>query len=353
MYCQNCGTKNEGTICTNCGKSLQDNEKEKKKPIYKKWWFWLIAVIVILIIAISIGSSGNSDSDSTGSSPGSVGQVSVDSNNIVENCVEYSINRVFVTSILEAFIDGGIYYSPEEGKEYVVVDMNVKNLKSDFIMLENMMSVNIEVNSITYNATGFVVTEDSIDEYSGLDPLAQGRAYYAVQVPKDTPKDNIKLTVECNGKIASCSVSILEYEQKKEYMPIGKEYTDNATISATLEKVYFSKKVSAPKEYGGYEADNGKTYLVAKFNVRNLKGNSLDIEDVAGVKCIYQDKYNYNGFECAESVDGDDLDPYDYIEPLETRKVYYLIEVPEDLEKNTNVELEIYLLGKFYKFKVK
>ena len=54
MYCRKCGKEiAEGaTVCPYCGEA----EKEKKKSIFKRWWFWLI-VAGIAFIAI-VGSAG-------------------------------------------------------------------------------------------------------------------------------------------------------------------------------------------------------------------------------------------------------------------------------------------------------
>jgi hypothetical protein len=86
--------------------------------------------------------------------------------------------------------------------------------------------------------------------------------------------------------------------------------------------------------------------------VKNLKGSTLDIEHIAGVKAIYDGKYKYDSFVIIEEEQGADLTTYADIEPLDTAIGYYLIEVPEMVE-NGPVELEVYVLGETYYYTVK
>ena len=274
MFCPNCGTENKGTVCTNCGNNLQPQvtEKPKKKSIFKKWWFWLIAVVVLLFIII-VASSG-------GDEGGSVikGDIKTDSTNVVENVAEYEIKRAFVTTKLESLMGDSLFYEAEAGKEFIVIDADVKNLTSQWADAETLIKASLDIEGITYNAANYVVSEDSIDSYSGLDALATSRMYFAVQVPIGTNTDNMTLTITCRGKASTCKISVSEYETKKEYITLGKEYTDNATMTVKFEKVFFTNRLDPSRTdgyYSYYEAKNGKKYLVTKIKVKNLKGSSL------------------------------------------------------------------------------
>lgn len=351
MYCQNCGTQNTGDKCTNCGMELESQgvKNSKKKTILKKWWFWLIIIVVLFVIIIA--SSGEENKE------GSIvkGEIKTDAANTVENVAEYEINRVFVTTKLEALLDGFTYYEADAGNEFIVIDANVKNLTSQWADAETLVKVTIEIDGTIYNSTNYVVSEDDIDSYSGLDALETSRMYFAVQVPQGTNTEDITLTMTCGGKTSSCQVSVSEYEAKKEYIVFNKEYTDNSTMNIKFEKVFYTNRLDPSRKdgaYSYYEAENGKKYLVTKLKVKNLKGSSLSDDDVTGIKCIYNGKYNYDGFICTEEDDGSDLDSYSSIDPLDTRTMYYLIEVPVEVEKGPT-ELEIYLMGETYYYKVK
>ncbi len=74
MKCRNCNTEYEGGYCPNCGLKAEtgqpqpaqyetkhyqnSNNKENKKPVYKKWWFWVLIVLAVGVI-YSVGSTVN------------------------------------------------------------------------------------------------------------------------------------------------------------------------------------------------------------------------------------------------------------------------------------------------------
>lgn len=73
MYCKNCGKEvdENALVCVNCGVAV----KNKKKPVYKKWWFWVIIVVVFSGI-VGASNSSNTDTPSTNST-NSVGASSI------------------------------------------------------------------------------------------------------------------------------------------------------------------------------------------------------------------------------------------------------------------------------------
>ena len=90
----------------------------EKKPIYKKWWFWILIALVIIGIASVAGSDTNTI---TSSSP-----------NISEkteyNQGEEAIlgNGVITVTKVERS-QGNTFDKPKEGKEYVIVTVNIEN----------------------------------------------------------------------------------------------------------------------------------------------------------------------------------------------------------------------------------
>lgn len=353
MYCQNCGTENAGNVCTTCGANLQNTSTkvQNKKPIFKKWWFWVI--IVVALIAI-VNIFGGNDSETSGGL-GSNKDISIEEPNVVENVVEYEIERVFTTDKLQALLNNSFSYTPEAGNQYIVIDTKVKNLTAQQANVDSLLTMKLAVGGVTYDAQGYTVSDDSIEWYGTIEALEESRVYFAVQVPQGTSAENMTLTTTSGGNVSSCTLSISDYESKKQTINMGQEYTDNETLSITFEKAYFTNVVEPPRTdgyYRYYEAENGKKYLVTKFEVKNLKGSALDIENITGIKAVYDGKYKYDGFVCVEEDEGSSLTNYADIDPLNTAVGYYLIEVPEMVE-NGPVELEIYLLGENYYYTVK
>ena len=352
MYCQNCGTENTGVVCTNCGANLQNSSPKvkTKKPVFKQWWFWVIVVVALIAV---IGVFGGNDEGETGK--GGIGSVSIDSSNVVENVAEYSINRVFVAEKIEALLESSLSYVPGSGNEFIVIDTNVKNLASTDISIDDTITMTLDVNGTKVNAKSYIVTDSDVSAYGSISALAEERVYFAVEVPMGTNPENMSLTVKCGEKTASTTISASQFESKKQYVTLGKEYSKEDVMSVTFEKTFFSQRIEPPRTngvYSYYEAENGKTYLVVKMHIENLKGNPLDIDEIVGIKAVFDGKYKYDGFMCVETDNGSDLDSYGEIEPLDSTNGYYLIEVPESVQEKS-AELEIYLLGENYYYTVK
>lgn len=97
--------------------------------------------------------------------------------------------------------------------------------------------------------------------------------------------------------------------------------------------------------YTHYEVnDSENTYLVVKYDIKNLQGSVKDAETFVGVKAVYMDKYTYSGF-VVEEPDGTGFNSYDSIKPLSKASCYCLIEIPKSVADN-QVNLEIALLRK-------
>lgn len=139
------------------------------------------------------------------------------------------------------------------------------------------------------------------------------------------------------------------------------EYADHYNIS--FEETLFSKKVEPtnPDSYYYYyepKDSNNNTYLVLKTVIKNLATETLDGEKLPSPKVIYDNKYTYNASAITEEDDGSDLKGYSWymdIDPLKTKKIWYLVEVPNEIETNTNANLifQFQVDGKTYNIKVR
>ena len=59
-------------------------------------------------------------------------------------------------------------------------------------------------------------------------------------------------------------------------------------------------------------------------------------------KLIYDGKYKYDAITVMEEDDGSELSQYSFymdIDPLTTKKIWYMVEVPQEIESNTNASL--------------
>ena len=90
------------------------------------------------------------------------------------------------------------------------------------------------------------------------------------------------------------------------------------------------------------------------MTAKNLKGTDLKYDAIAGVSCTYNEKYKYSTFACLEQDGGANLNGYPSqyaIAPLDSGILYYLAEVPAEVESGT-VEISLYIAGEYYNYTV-
>ena len=300
MKCPKCHTEFNSAFCPNCGTAanVQKNTKSGRSV-------WIAFAIVIALGLIGFVGSELSSSK----------KIDLEQINVVKGVSEYKINRVFTTDIIEGLLrqEGASCYNADNGEKFVVVDTEVKNLKTK---------------------------ESAADEL-------------------------IKIEVVCGEKTASCEISLSMYESKKSRLTLYDRYTDNSTKSIKVENVWFTDDVK-PTDYEKYDyydhyiADEGKTILAVKMSVDNEKNEPLYINEIAGVACHYEQGSSSGGGFYLEGEDGNrrTIEAYNYllrdkpsIEPYGTGTVYYLIQLPETVE-NGPLELELYLAGETYYYTV-
>ena len=157
------------------------------------------------------------------------------------------------------------------------------------------------------------------------------------KIDNDSANANIKDT---SNKTNSSSNKAVDVDLGQQI-----EYPDNYTISFLSSN--FTKKVvptNPDSYYSYYEAKDkdNNTYFVLKTNIKNLGTEKLEGEKLPDAKLIYDEKYKYDAFLVTEEDDGSDLEGYDWymdIDPLKTKKIWYLVEIPNEVENETNKSL--------------
>lgn len=115
------------------------------------------------------------------------------------------------------------------------------------------------------------------------------------------------------------SGSIITAEGKYEVVVSDCRYTD--IVSPSNPDGYYSY----------YQADDGKSYLVVTLLYKNLRSSIISCDATGNVQVKYDGNYSYNSFCIVEESDGSDIVKYDSISSLETKKLYYLVSVPNDV----------------------
>lgn len=285
-------------------------------------------------------------------------EISLDDVNTIENTVEYKIADVFTSNDVLPPKTSGFYthYEADAGKQYLVVSMDIKNIGTSDVEINSILTAKLTINSTEYNATCAPLSSDetSFDScYDKLAPLSSSRVYYLFAIPQDADCSSVQLSVIANNSTKTAQLSLDNYKKQKAHFSLNEEITDNSTISVTITDVYFDSILKPPitnRSYRYFEASAGKTYLIVKASVKNLKGSDLKYSSIAGASCTYNEKYRYSSFAVFEKDQGSDLDnaPDLYsIAPLDTGIIYYLMEIPEEAA-NGPIEVCMYIAGTNY-----
>lgn len=331
-----------------CPGSETEAQKQTKKTDSRQIVRIALAIffvfIFFIVVRIMISSNNKIDLEST---------------NVVESVVEYKINRAFTSDFIEGLLKKESYtYSADEGEKFVVIDTEVKNLKSTEAKADDLVAVKLTINEKEYSASSYIITEDKADSFKTIPSGETARVYYAVTIPETEETDNMILKTVCGGKSASCEFSVSTYEARKESLILNNEYTDYSTKSITVEKVWFTDEVT-PTDYEKYDSydyytpKDGKTILAVKMKVKNLGNEPLYLNNIAGIESFHTQGRS-EGFYCMEGVSGTKRTLEERnasIASQETETVYCLIQIPESV-KYGEVELETYLAGEHYYYTI-
>lgn len=142
---------------------------------------------------------------------------------------------------------------------------------------------------------------------------------------------------------------------------IGQNIQYDNHYNIAFNETLFTQEVepTSPGSYYTYfPAGDGNVYLVLKTVIKNLGTNTLEGENLPTAKLIYDDKYNYDATLITESDDSSELEQYDWymdIDPLKTKKIWYIVEVPVEVQSNTDTSLvmQYKIDGKTYEVKIR
>jgi hypothetical protein len=353
---------------------------EKAMKLFRKWILLILAVCLIYGMAACESRYDWAESDDeddfdedahttesskfpTLSPEGNGNAIRPDGVTAIGEIAEIELVHVFVSKDVKPPKPDSVYshYEAEDGQTYLVVVMDVKNLGTDAVPADEILVPSLTVGDRSYSVNTVAVTEEGADLDSGsftdIVPLDTIRLYQLFSVPESSDFDSLKLVVEADDLSYTAEFSVAYFQNKIRKIEIGKEITDGQTLSATVESVTVQNTLYPPNAtgyYHYYEADAGKTFLIVKMTVTNLKTTDLKYNAVAGVDCVYNEKYNYSFSTVFEEDGGEDLNGYPSlysIAPLDSGVLYYLAEVPEEVGAGP-VQLHFYLCGNYYTYRM-
>lgn len=316
----------------------------------------VLAVIMLLALAGCGGGGTETKKDREKTETFTPGAV-----NTIKDTVEFSLVYLYRgDKIVPPKPNGAYTYNEaEEGMTYLVLVMDVKNLGKTAVNESELMEVVLTLDKQEITATAKVETDHgtSLDRYCDIAPLVTTRVHYLFKIPENQQPEKLSLRIKAGDRSVKGEVSVEALTSRNWELSLGGVITDDQTILATVEDVFVASKLE-PENPGRYyhyfEADSGKTYLIMKLTVKNLGSGDLDYDTIAGVKCIYDGKYEYAGFTVFEEEDGADLSSYTNINsmaPLEENGIYFLVEIPEEAAAGP-LTMELYLAGQYCHYNI-
>lgn len=281
--------------------------------------------------------------------------------NIMKDTAEFTFVYLYSADKVTPPKPNGAYsYSEaEEGMTYLVLVMDVKNLGETAMDVGDLMEVTLMLDKQEIAADAKVETDHgtSLDRHGDIAPLVTARVHYLFKIPDNQQPETLSLRIKAGDRTVEGEIAAEELTSRNWELSMGGLITDDKTIEATLEDVFLTEKLEPenPGRYYHYFApDSGKVYLTMKFTVKNLDSGELGYDTIAGVKCIYNDKYEYPGFLVFEEDDGADLSSYaisNSLAPLEENVIYLLMEIPKEAEAGP-LTVELYMGGQYCHYNV-
>ena len=132
-------------------------------------------------------------------------------------------------------------------------------------------------------------------------------------------------------------------------------FTDLCEI--TLESIEYTTRVEPPQpkeRYNYYQVkDDGKVFLHSVFSVKNLKGYTVEANEIMALRVVFDNQYDYFGFAITEDDGGNDFNSTysSTIKPLYTEKIHFIAEVPIEVrDSGKSVSVRIIIGGKILEY---
>lgn len=319
------------------------------------------SVLIALLLALCLaGCSGGNDTNESMNSEEEpqAPQLVPEEPNSVEDYADFTLFKITTTDEVAATTPSKYsvgYYPTKDGNVFVDIVIDFTNKGTDSVKCDEVVSVSaVNAAGTVYNAAVYAAEEDNysdVSKYVSIAPLETARLHCAISVPET--ETDLTLTLEIGGTEYTYDYSVGVPAAVERTIAVGDtiEEPDYATMVFT--GIEYTDAVMPSNTSGYYRYyspdDPSNTYLVVKFEITNYMSTAKDIEDFVGVKAVLGGKYNYNGFMVAESADKTSFNSYESIDPLNTKKLFYIVDIPKTVA-NGELDLTISFAGKEYTF---
>lgn len=323
--------------------------------------------LIILLLACTfplqlVACGGNSNNETTQNQSVeteklSRKQFSLKDINTIEGKVEYKFlgadaqKKIEPSSPKDYFT---FYEAKTQGNVYLATTFEVKNIGDTANKSDEFFDVMYMINGKEYKAFEVIEEADGGDfEYANItniEPLETRKVLFLAEIPESEINSQITINIDSDGKKLSNEFTVEGVKPKKESIAIGKVLTEEDYAEVEIDSLEYTDRVDPSKPesyYRYYEIKDPKNiYLCLGVTVKNLKSSDLDAEHVLHVRGTYNDKYKYDSFGVVEESNGGDF-RYGNMNPLETAKAYYLIELPKEAQEG-KVVVDINFNGQKY-----
>ncbi|MFI3171372.1 MAG: hypothetical protein R3Y58_03230 [Eubacteriales bacterium] len=277
--------------------------------------------------------------------------------NSAEDIADFTLFKISTSNKVTGSLASGMYYENNSTDEtYIDVVFDYTHLgteavnSDDLIIAKAMNGAGTEFTNVLY-----VVETDNgedVSAYESIAPLSTVRFHCAISVP--TSETDLTLSFVIGDKNYIYDYKISEVVSNIETLNVGDEIGDEEFATLLFNGIQYTDDLlpsNTSGSYSHYQIDGtDNTYLVINFDLTNYQGSAKEASSFVGIKAKYMDKYEYTGGIRVEDSDGAGFGSgYENIDPLATRKCYYLIEVPKSVIEN-EVELTISFDGKEYMY---
>lgn len=310
-----------GLSCTACGQApTSDSQSSSPSP----------------------SSSANTDSQSSPSSHEETQkpeptQLALNTPYSVPDLADLTLLRITTTDKVQPTMGGTHYENSNDGETYVDMVFDVTYNGSSSIDCDELMTlVALNADSATYQSTLYAVETDNmtdISAYEPIAPLSTVRFHAAVSVPKT--ETDITLNLQVGDQLFTYAYNMATPVKTVSDLKQGETLGDEEYATLTFDGYEFTDAVypsNTSGYYRYYKVDNSdNTYLALSFTLTNYQSTSQDIDTFLSATATFSEKYTYTGFVVSEDPDGSSLSTYNSIAPLESAKVFVLIEVPKNV----------------------
>jgi len=368
-------------------KTKNQTEEIKPKNNSKFAIIGVVACVIIAFIAIGLNPKSNEegkDVKQVNASAAKEETITINQAISMDNKVEMTILSNKVVDKIEPPSATGYYtyFDAGEGKKFVDVTANVKNLSDAAVKQNALFSAKSYVDDAEYDC--LIVTEkdngQNLNQYTNVNNVnSQETVKYHIgaKMPEDVIQagKTVKFVITVNDKKYAYEVSIIDDENQKQEANSstinlsnqGKEIqkAELLQIDGICELTIADTNIAAkiePKNptgiYTYYEADEGKVYFDLIADIKNLRGEAVKQAVVIGkATLIYDGQYEYE-FGCAVEKDGGkDFDGYTNIHdinPLETLRYHIMAQVPSEVKDNDKkIDVKLSINGEDYIYHVR